>query len=124
LGPKVKRTAEERKQRRLETNRAAAKRSYYRRQIKMVAMKDENERLRQQSTHNTEKMRVYEMRVRVYEMLLKQLGVDPNAAMAAIMQQQHQRQQQQLAQQQSQQMAAQAQQQQAVEQAEQASETV
>ena len=122
----MKRTAEERKQRRLETNRAAAKRSYYRRQIKMVAMKEENERLRQLSTHNAEKMRVYEMRVRVYEMLLQQLGVDPNAAMAAIMQQQQQqRQQQQLAQQQSQQMAAQAQQQQqAVEQAEQASETV
>ena len=46
LGPKVKRTAEERKQRRLETNRLAAKRAYYRRQGKANAMKDENDRLK------------------------------------------------------------------------------
>ena len=81
----VANSAEERKQRRLETNRAAAKRSYYRRQVKMAAMKEENERLKHATMAQTERLRIQEMRLRVYEMLLKQLGVEPSAAMAMIM---------------------------------------
>lgn len=70
---RVYRTPEERKQRRLETNRAAAKRAYYRRQGKMNATKDDNDRLRQLAELQAD-------RIRVYEAVLRQLGCDPEAA--------------------------------------------
>jgi hypothetical protein len=67
---RVSRTAEERKQRRLETNRAAAKRAYYRRQGKMNATKDDNDRLRKLTELQAE-------RIRVYEAMLRKVGIDP-----------------------------------------------
>ena len=70
---RVHRTAEERKQRRLETNRAAAKRAYYRRQGKMNALKHENGQLRKLTEAQAE-------RLVLYERLLARLGcADPNA---------------------------------------------
>lgn len=69
---RVIRTAEERKQRRLETNRAAAKRAYYRRQGKMNATKYENGRLVALADEQAE-------RIKVYEVLLQKLAIDPAA---------------------------------------------
>ena len=64
---------EERKQRRLESNRLAAKRAYYRRLDKVNAMQQENKALADKNTQ-------LRNRVVVYEILLKRLGVDPEQA--------------------------------------------
>ena len=68
----VARTPEERKQRRLETNRAAAKRAYYRRQGKMDATKTDNDQLRKLTAMQAD-------RIRVYEAVLREAGYDPDA---------------------------------------------
>lgn len=68
----VARTPEERKQRRLETNRAAAKRAYYRRQGKMDETKTDNDRLRKLTALQAD-------RIRVYEAVLREAGYDPDA---------------------------------------------
>lgn len=67
----------ERKRRRLESNRAAAKRAYYRRLNKSDTMQQENDHLRGQLNEERSK-------VAVYESLLQRLGVHPAGALAAI----------------------------------------
>ncbi len=67
----------ERKRRRLESNRAAAKRAYYRRQSKTETIEQENSLLRS---------RLHEERfkVTIFKNLLMRLGVNPDVALAAI----------------------------------------
>jgi hypothetical protein len=67
----------ERKRRRLESNRAAAKRAYYRRQSKTETIQQENSILRS---------RLHEERfkVTIFKNLLTRLGVNPDVALAAI----------------------------------------
>lgn len=67
----------ERKQRRLESNRAAAKRAYYRRQDKVQNLQLENEQLRADSVE-------HRFKISIYESLLRRLGVDPDVAVEAI----------------------------------------
>jgi|EP01043_Picozoa_sp_COSAG02_P038184 hypothetical protein len=70
-------TPAERKQRRLESNRAAAKRAYYRRQDKVQSLQLENEHLKQAAVE-------HRFKISIYESLLRRLGVDPNVAVEAI----------------------------------------
>ena len=70
-------TPAERKQRRLESNRAAAKRAYYRRQDKVQNLKLENEQLREAAVE-------HRFKISIYESLLRRLGVDPNVAVEVI----------------------------------------
>ncbi len=71
---RVSRTPEERKQRRLETNRAAAKRAYYRRQGKMNATQHDNDHLRRVTALQAD-------RIRVYEAVLREAGYDPETVL-------------------------------------------
>jgi len=70
-------TPAERKQRRLESNRAAAKRAYYRRQDKVQTMRRENSLLRGAAVE-------HRFKIAIYESLLRRLGVDPEVAVEAI----------------------------------------
>eukprot|EP01043_Picozoa_sp_COSAG02_P045576 COSAG02_NODE_4183_length_5655_cov_6.673326_6_plen_466_part_00 len=72
----------ERKRRRLESNRAAAKRAYYRRLNKTETQQHENSKLRDQLEEERSK-------VAVYENLLLRLGVNPAGALALIKGQAH-----------------------------------
>ena len=67
---RVARSAEERRQRRLESNRAAAKRAYYRRQGKLHGMQEETDKLRSLITDQAAHMKILEG-------LLRQMNVDP-----------------------------------------------
>ena len=63
---------------RLESNRAAAKRAYYRRQSKTEKMQQENSLLRSRLSEE-------QFKVTIFKNLLRRLGVDPEVAFAAIM---------------------------------------
>jgi hypothetical protein len=67
----------ERKRRRLESNRAAAKRAYYRRQNKCETISQDNSQLREQLDEERSK-------VEIYENLLRHLGINPEGAVAVI----------------------------------------
>lgn len=76
-GSKPATTPAERKQRRLESNRAAAKRAYYRRQDKVQNLQLQNEQMRKAAVE-------HRFKISIYESLLRRLGVDPDVAVEAI----------------------------------------
>ena len=76
-GSKPASTPAERKQRRLESNRAAAKRAYYRRQDKVQNLQIQNEQMRKEAVE-------HRLKISIYESLLRRLGVDPDVAVEAI----------------------------------------
>ena len=67
----------EKKRRRLESNRAAAKRAYYRRQSKIETIQQENDALQTQ-------LEAERFKVAIFRNLLRRLGVNPEVALAAI----------------------------------------